>query len=96
VKVFTEPLPSIEHLLWLHYSGLQASYHIMNILAPKIGVFQVVPRKQNGDFLEDGLLAKSKDYDLLDCNEVSAEFYQTSRRYNPEDSHRCENLKSRF
>jgi hypothetical protein len=40
----------------------------MNTPAPKTGVSQIVPRTQNGDILEDGLLAKSKDYDLLGCN----------------------------
>jgi hypothetical protein len=30
-NVFTEPLPSNERLLWLHYSGLQASCHVMSI-----------------------------------------------------------------
>jgi hypothetical protein len=30
--VFTKPLPSNGHLLWLHYSGLLVSFHIIIVV----------------------------------------------------------------
>jgi hypothetical protein len=64
-KLLTEPLPSNERLIWLHYFGLEALCHNMNIPDQKIGVFQMGPRIQHDDFFEDGLLPKSTDYTIF-------------------------------
>jgi hypothetical protein len=51
-NVFTEPLPSNERLLWLHYSGLQASCH--NMMGTQIATPGISLR--TGTFLPEGCL----------------------------------------
>jgi hypothetical protein len=70
----------------------------MNIQAPKVGVFQMVPETQNGDIIEDGLLVNSKGEYSVEVLRSVCGFLSNTWRYIPEDrtlhSHRVENLES--